>query len=85
MAQLEVTQSQFRASAARMVSVVSDYLAQLQNVRAYPQVTGPQTLAAFQEPAPEQGMREAACPEARATSWSHTAGPRLRSTSRTST
>jgi aromatic-L-amino-acid decarboxylase len=60
MAPLEVTQSQFRASAARMVSLVSDYLAQLQNVRAYPQVTGPQTLAVFQEPAPEQGLREAA-------------------------
>jgi glutamate/tyrosine decarboxylase-like PLP-dependent enzyme len=43
-----------------MVSLVSDYLAQLQNVRAYPQVTGPQTLAAFQEHAPEQGLREAA-------------------------
>ena len=60
MAQLEVTQSQFKASAARMVSLVSDYLAQLQIVCAYPQVTGPQTLAAFQEPAPEQGLREAA-------------------------
>jgi glutamate/tyrosine decarboxylase-like PLP-dependent enzyme len=60
MAQLEVTQSEFRASAARMVSLVSDYLAQMQDVRAYPQVTGAQTLEAFQEPAPEQGLRESA-------------------------
>lgn len=57
---LDLSEAEFRALAARMSSLAGDYYARLPDARAYPRVCGPQTRAAFDEPAPQQGLHDAA-------------------------
>ena len=46
---LDVSQEEFRNLAARVTSMAVDYYACLQDVRAFPQVSGAQTRAAFEQ------------------------------------
>jgi aromatic-L-amino-acid decarboxylase len=57
---LEVSQAQFRDLAARVTSMAGDYYARLQEARAFPRVSGAQTLAAFDEPVAQEGLHGAA-------------------------
>jgi aromatic-L-amino-acid/L-tryptophan decarboxylase len=57
---LHVSTEEFRALAARMTELAADVYARLEGARAYPQTTGAQTRQAFDEPAPQQGLKGAA-------------------------
>ena len=57
---LDLSEAEFRALAARMSSLAGDYYARLPGSRAYPNATGARTRAAFEEPAPQQGLQSAA-------------------------
>jgi glutamate/tyrosine decarboxylase-like PLP-dependent enzyme len=57
---LHVSEEQFRALAARVSTLAADFYSRLDGMRAYPLTTGARTRAAFSEPAPQQGLHEAA-------------------------
>jgi aromatic-L-amino-acid decarboxylase len=57
---LDVSEAEFRLLAARVSSMAGDYYARLQDVRAYPLVSGAQTREAFDEPLPQEGLHGAA-------------------------
>jgi aromatic-L-amino-acid/L-tryptophan decarboxylase len=57
---LDLPEAEFRTLAARTSSLAGDYYARLSDERAYPRVSGARTRAAFDEPAPQQGLRGAA-------------------------
>ena len=57
---LDLSEAEFRTLAARMSSLASDYYAHLPDARAYPRVSAARTRAAFEEPAPQQGLHAAA-------------------------
>jgi glutamate/tyrosine decarboxylase-like PLP-dependent enzyme len=57
---LDLPEAQFRKLAAQLGSLAGDYYAQLPDARAYPQVSGSQTRAAFEEPLPWKGLQGAA-------------------------
>ncbi|HEY6924366.1 MAG TPA: aminotransferase class V-fold PLP-dependent enzyme [Steroidobacteraceae bacterium] len=57
---LDLSEAEFRALAARVGSLAGDYYIRLPAARAYPRVRGARTRAAFDEPAPQQGMKGAA-------------------------
>jgi aromatic-L-amino-acid/L-tryptophan decarboxylase len=57
---LDLPEAEFRMLAARMSSLAGDYYARLPDSRAYPRVSGARARAAFEEPAPQQGLHAAA-------------------------
>lgn len=57
---LDLSEAEFRTLAARMTSLAGDYYARLPDARAYPHVSGARTRAAFEEPAPQEGLHGAA-------------------------
>ncbi len=57
---LDLPEAEFRTLAARMSSLAGDYYARLPDSRAYPSVSGARTRAAFEQPAPQQGLHAAA-------------------------
>src|SRR6266702_2300413 len=57
---LEIPDAEFRRLTARVSSLAEDYYARLQDARAYPDVSGAQTLEAFEEALPQEGLRDAA-------------------------
>ncbi|MFL6605845.1 MAG: pyridoxal phosphate-dependent decarboxylase family protein [Steroidobacteraceae bacterium] len=57
---LDISDTQFRALAARITSLAADYYARLPDVRAYPCVSAVRTREAFGEPLPEAGLHSAA-------------------------
>jgi aromatic-L-amino-acid decarboxylase len=57
---LDLSEAEFRALAARMSALAGDYYARLPDAPAYPRVSGARTRAAFEEPAPQQGLHGAA-------------------------
>ncbi|MBV9317698.1 MAG: aminotransferase class V-fold PLP-dependent enzyme [Gammaproteobacteria bacterium] len=60
MAALPLSTTDFRALAAEVTALASDYLAGLGERRAFPQVSGKQSLEAFADPLPEEGLGPAA-------------------------
>jgi len=78
MSSLEVSQAEFRNLAARVISIAADYYAGLQDVRAFPLVSGAQTREALDEPLPQDGMHGAALDAlARVTEMSRAPSPRF--------
>lgn len=57
---LDISEAQFRLLAARVTSMAGDYYARLPDARAHPRVSGAQTREAFDEPLPQEGLRDAA-------------------------
>ena len=57
---LQLSDSDFRALAARVTGLAADYLATLGNLRTFPEVSGPATVNAFREALPEKGLGPAA-------------------------
>lgn len=60
MSSLDISDAQFRALAARVLSLTADYYGQLPSARAYPLVSGPEVFEAFNEPLPQEGLQAAA-------------------------
>jgi aromatic-L-amino-acid/L-tryptophan decarboxylase len=60
MAALLLSASDFRALAAGVTALAGDYLAGLEQRRTFPQVTGEQSLKAFGDTLPEEGLGPAA-------------------------
>jgi glutamate/tyrosine decarboxylase-like PLP-dependent enzyme len=54
---LELSDTEFRALAARVTELAADFLAALPAQRAFPEVSGAQTAAAFAAPLPEDGLK----------------------------
>jgi len=54
---LHLPSSEFRALAGRMTSIAADFLAGLEEMRAFPQVTAQQVTRAFSAPLPDEGLR----------------------------
>lgn len=54
---LSVSDSEFRALAARMTELVADFYARLGEMRAYPRTSGPAATAAFEAPLPVLGLK----------------------------
>jgi aromatic-L-amino-acid decarboxylase len=57
---LQISEAEFRKLAERVIAMAATYYSGLQDGRAYPQVSGAQTLAAFEEPLLEEGLHGAA-------------------------
>jgi len=57
---LHLSDSEFRALAARMTELSAALLAGLEGARAFPDVSAAQTAAAFRTPLPEDGLKAAA-------------------------
>lgn len=57
---VQLSTEEFRALADRVVELATGVYSGLDRARAYPQVTAGQTRRAFDEPAPEEGLRGAA-------------------------
>jgi aromatic-L-amino-acid/L-tryptophan decarboxylase len=53
---LYLSNSEFRALAARVTTIAADFYEQLDEMRAYPRTTGAETSEAFDEPLPEVGL-----------------------------
>ena len=60
MSTLHVSSEEFRALAGRVVELAAQLYERLQDARAYPQTSGGETRRAFDEPAPQQGLKGAA-------------------------
>jgi len=60
MSPLDISDTQFRALAARISSLAADYYAQLPDLRAYPRVSGTRTREAFDQPLLEAGLHSTA-------------------------
>jgi len=60
MSALPLSVNDFRALAARVTALTAEYLAGLDRRRAFPQVSGEQSLKLFGEPLPEEGLGPAA-------------------------
>jgi aromatic-L-amino-acid/L-tryptophan decarboxylase len=57
---LDISEAQFRDLAARVSSLAADYYARLPRMPAFPTLTGDQTQNIFDQPLPEEGLKEAA-------------------------
>lgn len=60
MSALQVSTEEFRALAGRVIELAAQLQERLADARAYPQISGGQTRSAFDEPAPQQGLKGAA-------------------------
>ena len=60
MSALHVSTEEFRALAGRVVQLAAEVQERLAGARAYPQTSGIQTRRAFDEPAPQEGLKGAA-------------------------
>lgn len=60
MTSLHVSDEEFRLLAARVTALAGDFYEQLPAARAYPRTSGAQTSRAFDEPLPEEGLRDGA-------------------------
>jgi glutamate/tyrosine decarboxylase-like PLP-dependent enzyme len=56
MTALQISPSEFRTLAARVTEVAADYLAGLENLPTFPEVSAAASLRAFDEALPEQGL-----------------------------
>ena len=54
---LHVSAEEFRALAGRVTELAAELYAKLPTARAYPETSGPQTSNAFDEPAPQHGLK----------------------------
>ena len=60
MSALQLPDSEFRLLAARMTEIAADFLASLEGLRAFPEVSAERVTHALAEPLPEQGLRSGA-------------------------
>ena len=60
MTALHVSPEEFRVLAGRVTELAAELYARLEATRAYPQTSGTQTRQAFNEPAPQEGLKAAA-------------------------
>jgi len=55
---LQLSNAEFRALAARITDIAAEFLAGIEQMRAFPKVSGAQLARAFSAPLPEEGLRE---------------------------
>jgi glutamate/tyrosine decarboxylase-like PLP-dependent enzyme len=60
MTSLDISQKEFQALADRVISMAADYYVHLNDVRVHPQTSSSQSQETFNEPLPQDGLRDAA-------------------------